>query len=723
MQATESSLRQRVLNLLAHEKKAITAILIYAAAGGLVSLAVPLAAQVLITSVSATGLLQPAIVLTFGLFLALLAVGGFSQAELQLSEWINVRFFRHTVKRYAATQQLSTEKAIVFYDTIVAQKSLAMLLTDGPLLALQLTIALLLLTVYHPALLVFALALVVSILAFIWLLAPLGELRAVRVSADKHATAAAIVKLANGGSDEDVVTALERYEVSRAQFFSVLWRQSLLSYVIVAVASALFLALGSTLVIRGQLSLGQLVAGDIVIALVAQNLMKLPKLLEKYYELAAALAKIDSSSRSLPGPTEVIARPMRIMTRLVCVMLGVTLLALILVPWQQTAFSQGRVIAYSPTERQQAIEAPLEGRVLHWYVQEGQSVKKGDPIVDISDNDPEILTRLQNERDAVERRFDATRRRTLAIEERIASLQSSRDNSVNAAVSRVAMAKQRIVAAERAHEAAKAAAKTADINYDRQKRLFDQGLASSRTLELAELDHQRAIAEVDRAEATMVSAKDELEAVKSDRERFGTDASAQLGEARATLASAEAELAAASAEVARMDVRLSRQSTQAVKAPRDGVVLRVIANAPGGAIVKAGDILATLVPHTADRAVELFVQGIDAPLVQLDQRVRLQFEGWPAVQFSGWPSIAIGTFGGRVALVDSASDEHGRLRVLIVPDDEAWPEPRFLRQGFRAQGWVLLSQVRLGYELWRRLNGFAASLPAAPLAASQEKKK
>ena len=143
-------------------------------------------------------------------------------------------------------------------------------------------------------------------------------------------------------------------------------------------------------------------------------------------------------------------------------------------------------------------------------------------------------------------------------------------------------------------------------------------------------------------------------------------------------------------------------------------VLRLTANGPGGSIVKAGDVLATLVPDTQDRAVELYLRGIDAPLVQVDQTVRLQFEGWPAVQFAGWPSIAVGTFAGRVALVDSAYDDTGQLRALIVPTaKEPWPEGRFLRQGVRAQGWVLLSQVRLGFEVWRRLNGFAPSLPAA----------
>ena len=89
-------------------------------------------------------------------------------------------------------------------------------------------------------------------------------------------------------------------------------------------------------------------------------------------------------------------------------------------------------------------------------------------------------------------------------------------------------------------------------------------------------------------------------------------------------------------------------------------------------------------------------------------RVRLQFEGWPAVQFVGWPSVAVGTFGGEVIAIDAADDGKGRFRIVISPDaaDQPWPGARWLRQGVRAKAWVLLRQVPLWQELWRQLNGF-----------------
>jgi hypothetical protein len=85
------------------------------------------------------------------------------------------------------------------------------------------------------------------------------------------------------------------------------------------------------------------------------------------------------------------------------------------------------------------------------------------------------------------------------------------------------------------------------------------------------------------------------------------------------------------------------------------------------------------------------------------------------VQFSGWPSVAVGTFGGRVALVDATDDGKGKFRVLILPDEgEAWPSGVYLRQGVRANGWVLMETVPLGWELWRQFNGFPPTLSEPP---------
>lgn len=397
------------------------------------------------------------------------------------------------------------------------------------------------------------------------------------------------------------------------------------------------------------------------------------------------------------------------------IVLGVIVGGALFSPWQQSVDGKGRVVAFAPLERQQEIDAPIEGRVTSWYVREGSRVKKGELLLELTDNDPDILRRLEEERAAVMARKTAAVTRGQSIVSRQKALGSARDAGIRAAESRVAMARERTRAAQQSVEAAKAAQETARRNIERQRSLFTEGLTSQRAVELAELEAVRTATDVERALATLVAAQGEEQALVADRARVEHDLTAAIDDARAAEAVALSEEASAAAELARLDVRLARQSTMQVTAPIEGTVLRLL-SAQGNAFVKAGDPLLVLVPDTNDRAVELWVEGNDMPLISDGRVVRLQFEGWPAVQFTGWPSVAVGTFGGRVALIDSADDGSGRFRVVVRPDpnDERWPAGAYLRQGVRVNGWVLLESVPLGYELWRRFNGFPPTVKTEP---------
>jgi multidrug resistance efflux pump len=409
------------------------------------------------------------------------------------------------------------------------------------------------------------------------------------------------------------------------------------------------------------------------------------------------------------------SRASRVVGRLLVAAFVLVAVVLCVTPWQQSAPGTGRVVAYAPDERRQNLEAPMEGRVLRWFVREGSVVKKGDPIVDLTDNDPDILMRLRTERDAIASRLDAARARARSLESRIDSLQDSRTSAIAASESRIRMATQRVVAAEQSVTLANATLTAAKLNIERQRSLADQGLTSKRQLELTELEEARAQTEVERAKVTLAAARSEEVALTSDKQKVGNDGSASINDAQASQSAAEAEVANSSAELSRIEVRLARQSAQSVIAPRDGIIFRIVANGHSGEIVKSGDVLAVLVPDTKDRAVELWVSGNDMPLVHEGARARIQFEGWPALQFSGWPSVAVGTFGARVSFVDATDNGAGLFRILVVPEEgTTWPAAIYLRQGVRTQGWVQLGRVKLGYELWRQFNGFPPSLSKEP---------
>lgn len=407
------------------------------------------------------------------------------------------------------------------------------------------------------------------------------------------------------------------------------------------------------------------------------------------------MAELDSGKR------------VKVVARTLVIFFVLATAALIFTPWQQSVSGMGHVSALTPVERVQAISAPVEGRVSRWHVTEGVHVRQGQLIVELTDNDPFILDRLANERQAVSERLRMAEGRAAAHAERLGRLQESKANAVNAAANRVQMAAERIVQNEQAMRAAGERLTAARLNIARQKSLLERGLTSQRAVELAQQEFATAEAEVRRATAALNAARTEKRALEDDLRKVTADAGAAIESERAALNLARAEIANIKAELQRVDSRLARQQTLKVYAPRDGTLLRLLAQ-PNSELLKGGEPVALFVPDARQPTVELWLDGMDMPLVQVGDKVRLQFNGWPAIQFVGWPAVAVGTFGGVVRLVDAAETNGSKFRILVTPDpeDDPWPSSRYLRQGVQAKGWVLLRQVTLGWELWRRFNGF-----------------
>ncbi len=312
----------------------------------------------------------------------------------------------------------------------------------------------------------------------------------------------------------------------------------------------------------------------------------------------------------------------KMLTRLVVVFFLFMMIFLIAIPWVQTADGGGKVMAYLPQDRVQNIHASVSGRIKKWFVREGSFVKKGDPILEIIDIDPNYMARLKTEFDAVKSQYDA----------------------------------------------ATAVASTAKYDFDRQQDLFKRGISSRKDMEQAIIAYKNA----------------------------------QSGEAQAL------------ANYTQMQSKFTRQESQLITAPVDGTIVRLQVGT-SSVVVNQGQVLAVFVPKSDQLSVQLYIRGRDLPLVHEGRKARLQFEGWPAIQFSGWPSVAVGTFGGVVTFIDQTATTEGLFRVIIVPEKgQTWPDPRFIRQGTRVNGWILLNNVALGYELWRQFNGFPPSIEEAP---------
>ncbi|MEZ6095845.1 MAG: HlyD family efflux transporter periplasmic adaptor subunit [Pirellulaceae bacterium] len=386
-------------------------------------------------------------------------------------------------------------------------------------------------------------------------------------------------------------------------------------------------------------------------------------------------------------------------------------------PWQQSSRGSGEVIAYVPQERQQTVQSPSKGivdRVADGLV-EGTVVRKGDFLLELQPDAADLKERLEaqvaqleTKEQAALRKVDVYRDVVTAFEEAAAFTVKSAEDLLESAIRKVSSKTELI----RSYEAKELQARK---NYERQQQLANRGVTAEMELEKYLKDWDVAKGELESLHQDIAALEKERDAKQNELEEKKREARAKIEKARADENSAVGELAMVRKEMQDVEIKLSSLERTTIVAPRDGTVFRMPVY-ERGQTVKEGQDLLTIVPEISQLAVELYIPGNDMPLVATGDHVRLQFEGWPAVQFAAWPSVAVGTFGGQVATVDATDNGEGKFRVLVLPDPESpeWPSEQFLRQGVRVNGWVMLNEVKLGWEIWRQLNGF-------PVIVSEDK--
>ncbi|MES2524273.1 MAG: HlyD family efflux transporter periplasmic adaptor subunit [Gemmatimonadota bacterium] len=398
--------------------------------------------------------------------------------------------------------------------------------------------------------------------------------------------------------------------------------------------------------------------------------------------------------------------------RVVWIWLGSITLGLLLVlflPWQQNVQGTGTVTALSPQDRAQSLPSRIDGRIERWLVAEGQFVKAGTPIVEISEIkdeylDPAVVERTGEQLDAKSESNAGKIAKAAALARQIEALEQTLEFKRGQARTKV----QQYTAA--VTQAVLEDSLSRD-QFTRREGLFNSplGLVSLNDLQAARQRAQAASARLVEKQGDLSNARVDLEGIEAEyREKIEK----AIGDRMSTLAEVQdgiGEVSKLRNKVASLKVR---QGYYRIDAPQDGYVVRAIKYGVGE-LVKPGDPIVTVQPTAERRAVELFVRAVDVPLLRRGRKVRLEFDGWPSLQFSGWPSVSVGTFGGEVAVIDQVVSADGRFRVLVVPDasDEPWPAQ--LRLGSGVRGWAALDEVRVWFELWRQLNGFPPSIKAS----------
>lgn len=421
----------------------------------------------------------------------------------------------------------------------------------------------------------------------------------------------------------------------------------------------------------------------------------------------------------------------RYFNRFLKIFAGITLLSMFL-PWTQNVSGKGYLTTLKPDQRPQTVQSPIPGRISKWFVQEGDYVSKGDTIMFLSEIkneyfDPLLVERTGQQIEAKSQSVSSYEGKVGALNNQISALTSERSLKLQQANNKLLQSKLKVKSDSIDLEAARTNQTIAERQYQRTVTLEEEGLKALTDVEAKRLKLQETQAKLISQENKFLASKNEVINARVEIQRVRASYADKIAKAESDMFTAQSSQFDASAQVTKLENQYAsykiRNELYYVRAPQDGYINKAI-KAGIGETIKEGEKLVGIMPAKADLAVETYVDPIDIPLIHKGEKVRIQFDGWPAIVFSGWPNISYGTYGGEVVAVETFISDNGKYRVLIAPDpaDHKWPDA--IRVGSGASTLALLDDVPIWFELWRKLNGFPPNyyLPETETASAKSKK-
>lgn len=399
-------------------------------------------------------------------------------------------------------------------------------------------------------------------------------------------------------------------------------------------------------------------------------------------------------------------------------------------PWTQNISGKGQVTTLKPDQRPQTIQSQIPGRIEKWYVQEGDFVQKGDTILEISEIksdyfDPNLVQRTGEQIKAKSSSVNSYNEKVKALDRQISALYTERILKLEQAKNKLLQSKLKVKSDSIDLEAAKTNIDIAKRQYDRTLTLQNEGLKAVTDVEEKRLKLQETQAKLISQENKLLASQNEVINAEVEISSIDASYSDKISKAQSDKFTAESGQFDTEAQVSKLENAYSnyemRNKLKYITAPQNGFINKAIKGGIGETF-KEGERLVGIMPAQYDLAVETYVEPIDLPLLHIGEKVRVQFDGWPAIVFSGWPNVSYGTYGGVVVAIENFISENGKYRVLLAPDkeDNDWPEA--IRVGSGAKTMALLDDVPVWFELWRQLNGFPPNY-YQPQGGNQTSKK
>ncbi|MBK7525604.1 MAG: biotin/lipoyl-binding protein [Saprospiraceae bacterium] len=383
-------------------------------------------------------------------------------------------------------------------------------------------------------------------------------------------------------------------------------------------------------------------------------------------------------------------------------------------PWTQNIRAKGEMIALSPEQRPQTIQTIIAGRIEKWYVAEGQKVKAGDTILQISEVkdeyfDPKLLDNTRMQIDAKKLSGLSYNEKAIALGDQLIAIEKEQKLKILQATNKVKQNQLKLMSDSMDLQAEKVNFQVAQEQLKRFNALYEEGLKSLTELETRKLKFQEVQAKLISQENKYLVTRNELINSRIELQRIEAEYKDKLAKSRSDRFTALSGKFDTEATVSKMENQFAnykkRISYYFITAPQNGYVTKAL-QVGLGEIVKEGTQIVSIMPEKFDGAIQMYVKPIDLPLLQKGQKVMIQFDGWPAIVFSGWPGISYGTFMGEILAIDNFISDNQMYRVLVIPKKGENPWPEQLRVGTGVRTISFLKNVRVWYEIWRQINGF-----------------
>lgn len=733
----------RFFSLLKIERKDILQIIYFAIFSGILSLSLPLGIQAIINLIQGAQISNSWVILVVLVTLGVGFMGALQIMQIRILETIQQRIFTRSSfelsNRFPQIQKSNDrpELANRFFDTLGIQKGLSKILIDIPLVVIQIIFALILLSLYHPLFIVFGLVLVLLMLFVFRYTVRRGIETSIEESKQKYKVARWIQNVANSNISPREATQknnelLKHYLSARENHFSIIRLQLIKMTSFKVLITAGLLVIGGGLVLNQQMNIGQFVAAELIIILVIAAVEKLITSLETLYDTLTSIEKLGqvidmvNDTKAVDYVSFSSAKQIfklsyyKSFFRYLLVFSSVIFVVLFL-PWTQNIVGQGYVTTLSPDTRPQTIQSPIPGKIEQWWVREGDFVIKGDTILQISEIksdyfDPELLIRVREQRKAKEAAVKAYQSKVQALEQQINALQIEQIIKQNQSLNKRDQALLYVQNDSIALVAAQTQISIAQTRLEREQNLFEQGLKSTKEVEEKRLELREKMASLVAATNAYTNQKNQVEILTLDIDQVETAYRQKIAKAESEKQTALSNQYQSQAELAKLKNQevnyTSRANLQFVIAPQSGFINKALKNGIGETF-KEGEQLVSIMPSAYTEAVETFVRPIDLPLVKIGQKVRVEFDGWPAIIFSGWPMASYGTYGARVVAIEKYISKNNMYRVLLARDEttQPWPE---VAVGSGARTIALLNDVPVWYEIWRQLNAFPPEYYTGP---------